>query len=41
VTEDLWTADLRVIDVIDQTGGRVSTDRSFVVENGQVGVKQA
>lgn len=41
MTDDLWTTDLRTIDFTDRPGGTVSTDRSFVVENGQAGVKQA
>jgi alkaline phosphatase D len=41
VTDDLWTTDLRTIDFADRPGGMVSTDRSFVVESGEVGIKQA
>lgn len=41
VTGDLWTTDLRTIDYTDRVGGKVSTDRSFVVENGQAGAKEA
>lgn len=41
VTEDRWTTDLRTIDFTDKPGGRVSTEKSFVVENGQTGVKAA
>lgn len=41
VTDDLWTTDLRTIDFTDKPGGTVSTERSFVVENGKAGVKEA
>ncbi|MGO4835486.1 alkaline phosphatase D family protein, partial [Rhizobiaceae sp. 2RAB30] len=41
VTGDLWTTDLRTIDYTDRAGGTVTTDRSFVVENGQAGAKEA
>ncbi|WP_162895006.1 alkaline phosphatase D family protein [Rhizobium terrae] len=41
VTEDRWTTDLRTIEFTDKPGGKVSTEKSFVVENGQAGVKAA
>lgn len=41
VAGDRWTTDLRAIDFTDKPGGGVTTERSFVVENGQAGVKEA
>lgn len=41
VTDKAWTTDLRTIDIIERPGGKVTTDRSFVVENGRLGVQPA
>lgn len=40
-TKDRLTTDLRTIDTIERAGGKVTTERSFVVDNGEVGAKNA
>jgi alkaline phosphatase D len=39
VTPERLNVEMRAIDRTDQPGGTVHTDRTFVVENGQVGAK--
>ncbi|MFM0740880.1 alkaline phosphatase D family protein [Paraburkholderia xenovorans] len=39
--ENRMTTDLRTIDTVFNPGGTVATERSYVVENGQVGAKNA
>lgn len=41
VTKDLWTTELRAVDRTDRAGGTVKTDKTFVVESGQAGAKEA
>ena len=41
VTPGRWQADFRVLDKISEPGGRLSTRRSFVVEDGTPGLVDA
>ena len=41
LTKDLLTADMRVVDDVMKQDATISTDKSFVVENGVAGIKPA
>ena len=40
LTQDRWQSDYRVVPFVTTLGAPISTRASFVVENGQAGVKQ-